>query len=148
MPRSTRTPTLDPLEALVGDWTVDGALPSDPTFSVRGWVSFEWLAGGFFLVQRWGIEVPEFPDGMAIIGEDPSTGGLAQHYFDSRGIQRVYATSLDDGVWKLWRDDDDFSQRFTGAFSEDGATITGSWEIAHDGATWEHDFDLVYARVR
>jgi|SRR5919198_360663 hypothetical protein len=148
MPRSTRNPTLEPLEALVGNWTLDGGLPSDPTFSVRGWVSFEWLADGFFLVQRWGIEIPEFPDGMAIIGEDRATGSLAQHYYDSRGVQRVYGMSLDDGVWKLWRDGDDFSQRFSGAFSEDGATITGAWEIAPDGATWEHDFDMVYARVR
>ncbi len=138
---------LAPLEALVGDWTVDGALPADPSFSIRGWASFEWLPGGAFLVERWGIEVPEFPDGIAIIGADPATGALTQHYYDSRGVQRVYGMSLADGVWKLWRDDD-FSQRFTGAFSEDGATVTGRWEIAHDGVTWEHDFDLVYARVR
>lgn len=41
----------------------------------------------------------------------------------------------------------DFSQRFTGTFSDDGRTIQGRWETCHDGSTWEHDFDLVYRRV-
>src|SRR5918993_347618 len=41
----------------------------------------------------------------------------------------------------------DFAQRFTGTFSDDGTTIAGRWEIAHDGSTWEHDFDLTYVRV-
>ena len=41
----------------------------------------------------------------------------------------------------------DFAQRFTGTFSDDGQTIAGDWEIAHDGSTWEHDFDLTYVRV-
>jgi hypothetical protein len=40
----------------------------------------------------------------------------------------------------------DFSQRFTGTFSADGTTIVGGWEICHDATTWEHDFNLTYAR--
>jgi hypothetical protein len=60
--------------------------------------------------------------------------------------------SIEDGVWKLWRDEPDFSpldfsQRFTGTFSADGETISGRWEICHDGETWEHDFDLTYTRA-
>ena len=41
----------------------------------------------------------------------------------------------------------DFAQRYTGTFSDDGTTIAGRWEIAHDGSTWEHDFDLTYTRM-
>jgi hypothetical protein len=41
----------------------------------------------------------------------------------------------------------DFSQRYTGTFSDDRDTITGRWEICHDGETWEHDFDLNYTRA-
>jgi hypothetical protein len=56
--------------------------------------------------------------------------------------------TLADGVWKLWRDaPDTFSQRFSGAFSDDGRTITGRWEIAEAGSTWETDFDLAYRKV-
>ena len=132
---------LEPLAALVGDWALGD--PSSPV----GRTSFSWLEGGFFLVQRWTVDIPEAPDGIAILGEDAAGGGLVQHYYDSRGIARVYGMSLDDGVWRLWRDGSDFSQRFTGRFSDDGTTISGAWEIAPDGSRWEHDFDLVYTRV-
>ena len=62
--------------------------------------------------------------------------GCLQHYFDSRGVARVYKMSVEEGVWKLWRDEPDFSpldfsQRFTGTFSADGTTIAGRWEICH-----------------
>ena len=80
-------------------------------------------------------------------------GAFAQHYFDTRGVIRVYDMTFEDGVWTLQRDSPDFSdlsfwQRFSGTFSEDGATITGRWDASHDkGATWEKDFDLVYRKV-
>ena len=89
---------------------------------------------------------------MAIIGFNEGRGSFLQHYFDSRGVARVYGMSLEQGVWRLWRESPDFSpldfaQRYTGTFSDDGATIAGRWEIAQDGVTWEHDFDLTYLRV-
>jgi SnoaL-like domain len=56
-----------------------------------------------------------------------------QLYTDERDVQRVYEMSPGDGVWKLWRDGEPFSQRFTGIFSEDGNTIAGRWEIAEGG---------------
>jgi hypothetical protein len=39
--------------------------------------------------------------------------------------------SLENGVWRLWHDEPDFSpldfsQRFTGSFSDDGKTIAGA----------------------
>jgi hypothetical protein len=32
-------------------------------------------------------------------------------------------------------------------FSEDGATITGRWEMAEDGTNYSTDFNLVLSRV-
>ena len=134
------------LDALVGEWTMEATPPGGPPWPGQAEVSFEWLADAY-LIQRWTIEMPEAPDGIAILGPDQSGERLVQHYFDSRGIARVYDMSLEDGVWKLWRDGDDFSQRFTGTFSEDGRRIEGRWEIARDGKTWETDFDLTYIKV-
>jgi hypothetical protein len=129
------------LDALVGDWVL-----GDPSAPV-GRVSFSWLEGGHFLIERWTVDIPEAPDGIAIIGEDETTGDLVQNYYDSRGVARVYRMSLDGGVWKLWRDHPGFSQRFSGTFGDDGRTISGAWEISRDGSTWELDFPLVYTRV-
>ena len=139
------------LERFIGEWTMHVAFPGVPP-AVGGRVVFEWMPGERFLIQRWEVPVPEAPDGLAIIGFDDGSGTFRQHYFDSRGIARVYMMSLEDGVWTLWRETPDFSpldfaQRFTGTFSDDGTTIVGRWEIAHDGSTWEHDFDLTYVRL-
>ena len=40
------------------------------------------------------------PDSIAIIGSD-GEGAFTQHYFDPRGIVRVYAMTFSDGVWNL-----------------------------------------------
>jgi hypothetical protein len=142
------------LAALIGEWRMEATFNEIPATDVGGSVLFEWLPGERFLVERWEVLVPEAPDGIAIIGADPENhGNFLQHYFDSRGVARVYKMSFGEGIWKLWRDSPDFSpldfwQRYVGSLSDDGNTISGAWEICHDGATWEHDFDLTYTRVR
>lgn len=149
---ATNSGALKALERLVGEWSMVPTFEGIPPPGVGAPVSFEWLSGGRFLIQRWEVPVPEAPDGIAIIGCDPEREGYyLQHYFDSRGVARVYRMTLEGRVWKLWRDQPDFSplefsQRFTGEFSDDGRTIAGAWEIRHDGKDWEHDFDLTYSK--
>ncbi len=106
------------------------------------------MEGGGFLVERWTVDMPEAPNGVALIGAGDTPGSYRQYYFDSRGVHRIYEMSLEDRVWKLWRDEPDFHpQRFTGTISEDGKTIDGRWEIAEDRENFETDFDLTYRKV-
>jgi len=131
---------------------MEAAFPDAPPGDVRGRVVFEWMPGEQFLVERWEVPHPDAPDGIAIIGVDQSGENYLQHYFDSRGVARVYDMSFRDGVWELSRTSADFSplefsQRFTGTFSDDRKTIAGRWEICHDGSHWELDFDLTYTKV-
>ena len=140
--------TLTPLEPFVGDWTMAVDIGELPPGSGPARVSFAWLPGQRFLIQRWEVPLPEAPDGIAIIGADPDReGGYRQHYFDSRGVERVYEMDFEDGTWRLWRDAPGFSQRYTGEFSDDGRTIDGAWEICEDGATWRRDFGIAYTRA-
>ena len=151
--RTSSGDSLEALKPLVGAWRLVATFKDMPPADIGARVTFEWLPGERFLIQRWEIPIPEAPDGIAIIGPDPEhEGNYLQHYFDSRGIARVYKMSFENGVWTLWRDEADFSpldfsQRYTGTFSADGKTITGVWEICHDGTTWEHDFDLSYTKA-
>jgi hypothetical protein len=153
MAQHAENPAIERLAAFVGEWSMAAGFKNIPATGAGARVVFEWMPGKRFLVQRWEVPVPEAPDGIAIIGTDPEgEGNFLQHYFDSRGVARVYKMSLSDGVWKLWRDSPDFSpldfpQRYTGTFTGEDKTISGSWEICHDGTTWEHDFDLTYTRV-
>ena len=137
------------LDALIGEWEMEVEFPGmAPMGGAR--TTFERM--GPMLVQRWEIPVPEAPDGIAVYGYDEGRGTLLQHYFDDRGVARVYEMTLGDGVWTLERTKEDFSelsfsQRFRGEFSADGNEIRATWEIAHDHETFENDFDLTYRRV-
>jgi hypothetical protein len=147
MSESTNTAARERLEALIGAWTIEAAPPAGPPWPGGGRVTFEWLEGLPLLVERWHVDLPEAPDGVAVIGCDGVNDTYYQLYTDERDVQRLYAMSLDEGVWKLWRDGPAFSQRFTGAFSGDGTKIAGRWEIAEDGRTWKTDFDLIYTKA-
>jgi hypothetical protein len=147
MSKPTETAPRERLEALVGEWSLQAGPPDGPSWPGEARVKFEWLEGAPLLVQRWHVDMPEAPDGVAVIGCDGKNGSYYQLYTDERDVQRIYAMSLEDGVWKLWREGEPFAQRFTGQFSEDGTTITGRWEIAEDGTTWRTDFDCVYTKV-
>jgi hypothetical protein len=149
-----RPASLDRLDALTGQWELEATFeagyfgPGSPAITERGGrTTFEWLEGRFFLTQRFVTEHPAAPSGLAIIGlgEDPET--FTQHYYDSRGVARVYQMTLDRGVWKLWREAPGFWQRYTGVISRDGTTITGAWEGSADGREWKHDFGLTYIKA-
>jgi hypothetical protein len=140
------------LEAFIGTWAMRPDFPGLPPVDGAARVTFEWLPGKRFVVQRWEVPVPEAPDGIAVIGWNDKRATLLQHYFDSRGIARVYEMRFDGRVWELSRTQPDltplsFSQRFVGTLSDDGREITGAWEKSEDGATGELDCPLVYARV-
>jgi hypothetical protein len=142
-------PSLQGLDALVGEWDTEATHPMLPSTVVRGLSVFEWLEGEKFLILRARSDHPDFPDSISIIGD---TEDLRMHYFDSRGVARIYQMSFMDGVWKLWRDTADFSpldfaQRFAGTFSNDHKTIDGRWESCHDGRTWEDDLQITYRRI-
>jgi hypothetical protein len=151
MPDQAQNPAQAELELFIGKWTMQVSVPGQDPIDTGATVSFEWMPGGWFLVERWEIPAPEFPDGTAVIGWDKGRGTLLQHYFDSRGVARVYEMSVEDDVWRLTRTEPDFSpldfsQRYTGEFSDDGNTIAGMWEIKHPGKDWELDFHLTYKK--
>jgi hypothetical protein len=140
-------PALRPLSVLVGTWSTTGTHPLVPGTTFHGRTSFAWIEGGAFLMMHSQIDEPEIPSGIAVFGTDDATGECSMLYFDERGVSRRYEVSLQNNVWKWWRDDRKFSQRFTGTISGDGRTIVSSGELSRDGARWEPDLALTYTRV-
>jgi hypothetical protein len=135
-------PAIERLEPFIGDWSLPGG----------GRTLFEWGPARQFLVQRWHVPIAAVPDGIAIVAFDSEKDRYRQHYFDSRGVVRVYEMAFDGTVWKLWRSSPDFSplefhQRFEGGFSSDGNMISGRWESSPDGSRWKPDFELTYTTV-
>ena len=137
------------LTPFIGTWNVDARFPGQ---SASATLVFEWGPGEQFLIQRWEVAPPGAPDAICIVGVDASRHAYLQHYFDSRGVARLYEMRFEDGEWELLRTKADFTaldfaQRFTGRFSDDLSVIRGDWEASDDGTTWKHDFELVYTRV-
>jgi hypothetical protein len=148
MGQPTAEHMLRELESLVGEWTMEARWPDGTPWPGGGVVTFRWHPSGAHLVQHGTVELPEAPENVSVIGCDAANGTYTQLYSDERGVCRIYEMSIGDGEWRLWRDGEPFSQRFTAAFSEDGNTITGRWEIAEEGRTYATDFDVVYRRVQ
>jgi hypothetical protein len=133
------------LEVLVGEWTLEATWPSGEAWPGR--VTFGWLDSKAHLLQTGTLEHPQAPDNVSVIGCDAASGIYTYLYSDERVVCRIYEMTIGDGEWRLRREGEPFSQRFTGTFSDDGKTIEGGWEISHDGEKWEKDFDLTYRRI-
>jgi hypothetical protein len=154
-------PALEPLHRLVGTWALEATHPALPGVVVHGTASVEWLEGGQFLIHRARTDREDFPDSISILGfterdrVDPgpspvpsttSTPRLCMHYFDSRGVFRVYEVSFDAASWRLSRAAPGFSQRFTGTFADGGETIRGLWQLCEDDVHWHDDLEITYRR--
>jgi hypothetical protein len=131
------------LDVLVGEWTQQVTGHGDPT----GTITFEWALGDACLLQRSTLP-PPFPESLSVIEYDESTSEFRQHYFDSRGVTRLYRMTFSGSDWTLLRTEPDFTelafaQRYLGTIADDGRSVDGRWERSPDGgATWTLDFGL------
>jgi hypothetical protein len=143
-----RRQALKQLEPFLGEWRVEVAVPNAPV----GRTVFRWSLDDQFLVQESEVPDPNAPNSFSVVAVAPD-GAYTQHYFDSRGVVRVYRMTVSDGSWTLLRDQPDFtpldfSQRFVGTFVGGTDRIEGAWEMSSSGDGWRHDFDMSYTRVR
>jgi hypothetical protein len=142
---TTSDPALAPLDVLVGTWETEATHPMLDGI-VTGSVTFEWLAGGRFLVQRTHHDHDQVPDAIAVIGPPEDGDGLVMEYFDSRGVRRTYAVSVEDGLLRWWRDEPGFEQRYSAALGPE--EFVGEGQLARRPGEWEDDLRVVYRRVR
>ena len=147
-----RPAALSRLDALFGEWEMEVSfeagyfgLGGPPVAGRGGRARFTWLDGSF-LIQRFTADNPTAPSGIAIISPGETAEIFCQHYDDSRGVARICQMSLNDGVWKLWREACGFWRRCTGVFAGGGRTIKGAWEGSAEGPQGKHGFDLNYVR--
>ncbi len=138
-----RDPALEPFDMLIGTWDTEATHPMfDGT--VPGSITFEWLEGGKFVVQRSRNDHELFPDAITVIGPPEAGDGLVMEYFDSRGVRRTYGISLDDGELRIWRDDPEFAQRYAATLRPD--RFDGAWQLARTPGDWQDDLKMSYRR--
>jgi hypothetical protein len=119
---ATPDPALRTLDRLVGTWTITGE-----TFN--GQTTFEWMDGGFYLVQRSQADHNgrEFT-AIEYVGFDQDTQTLRSHMMDSAGSNFTYTWQIDGDTLTIWFGDKDSDNFLTGTFSPDGDTNTGRWQ--------------------
>ena len=138
-----RDPALEPFDALIGAWATE-ATHHLVDAVVPGSVTFEWLEGRHFLVQRSHNDHELFPDAISVIGAPEAGDGLVMEYFDSRGVRRTYGVSLEDGVLRIWRDHPGFAQRFSATLGQDA--FEGRAQLARTPGDWEDEMKVTYRR--
>jgi hypothetical protein len=124
---------LKSLNRLVGLWNVDGD-------RISGTVNFEWLEGGFFLVQKVdlihdrrkikGIEYIGFEQGWEEMQQtilDSSNKDITSHYFDNQGYTFTYTWEIEEDTLTIWGGTKGSPSKYLGKFSEDGNSNSGAW---------------------
>lgn len=138
-----RNPLLEPFDALIGTWSTEATHPL-VDHAVPGSVTYEWLEGAHFLIQRSRNDHEPFPDAICVIGAPEDGDDLVMEYFDSRGVRRRYGVSLDDGVLRIWREQPGFDQRFLATLKPDA--FEGQWQLARAPGEWKDDLRVSYRR--
>ncbi|SHM78627.1 hypothetical protein [Gracilibacillus kekensis] len=146
-----RENAMNRLDIFEGEWELELIHPDFQ--SILGHTSFTWMDGNQFMIQSANVNQSEFPSSMIVYDYDSNTDTYIQHYFDSRGVARLYKMSIKQRNWELWRNSSDFStldlsQRFWGEFNASYDTIQSTWEKSFDGEKWEHDFKIIYRKLK
>ncbi|MGH8827791.1 MAG: hypothetical protein ACRDVZ_09400 [Jiangellaceae bacterium] len=117
---------LERLDRLVGTWHVSGG--------AEGTVTYEWMDGGFFLLQHVRLEQDGHAvKGIEVVGRERLFGAEApsvdirSRYYDSQGNTFDYVYELDDVTLTIWAGEKDSPAYFRGEFSADGHTLSGAW---------------------
>lgn len=114
------------LDRMVGTWRVTGG--------AEGTVRFEWLPGGFFLLQHVDlVQDGRRVRGIEVIGHERPFGGgpgeeITSRFYDADGntLDYVYEVN-DDRTLTIWGGQKGSPAYCTSTLSEDGNTVTATW---------------------
>lgn len=119
-------PDLKGLQKLVGRWQESGG--------ITGEIRYEWMEGGFFLVQYVDLNHNGQPiKGIEIIGhfqsfgEEPSPEIRSRFYSFLDGMTLDYVYELEGEQLTIWGGYKGSPAYYQGNFSEDGETLSGAW---------------------
>lgn len=119
-------PDLKALDRLAGTWDVTGG--------VNGRVVYQWLEGGFFLLQHVDLQQQDGQPikGIEVIGHERPFGGepspeVKSRFYDSLGNTLDYVYELDGDVLTIWGGEKGSPASYKGTFSQDGRSCAGAW---------------------
>jgi hypothetical protein len=127
-------PALKSLDVMVGAWELKGR-ESGPDGEIHGRPTFEWMEGGFYLVQHVDIDyIGRRIVGTEYIGYDEENDNLRSYFFSNEGpepfgrVALEYVWEVGDDTFTIWGGEVGSPASFMGKFTDDRDTITGLWE--------------------
>jgi hypothetical protein len=126
----------------VGSWATEATHPLLPGETITGSGEVEWMEGQRFLIYRTRTQHPEIPDSLSVLGD------THMHYFDVRGVYRLFDLAVTADGWSITRDkgNEHFGQRMMFTFDDAGRTMAGRTQLCRDGVTWVDDLMTTYRR--
>jgi hypothetical protein len=119
-------PDLAPFDRLIVSLQVSGP-------DIHGQVSFEWMEGGFFLIQHVDfVHGGRHIKGLEIIGHlqpfgEPPSSDIKSRFYDTLGNTFDYVYELEGDTLTIWGGAKGSPAYYTGTFSADGNTNSGAW---------------------
>jgi hypothetical protein len=117
---------------LVGTWKISGG--------IEGQITFEWMEGGFFLVQHIDLEHNGRKiKGIEIIGHEQKFGAEPSEEIKTRvysfldGMTLDYVYEMDGYTLTIWAGEKNSPAYYKGKISDDGNTMIGEWTYPGGG---------------
>jgi hypothetical protein len=116
------------LDRLVGTWELSG--------DVEGTVKYEWMEGGFFLIQH--VDLGPEAKGMEVIGHERPLGqepsaDIKSRFYGNAGDTLDYTYELKGNILTIWFGDRGSPAYYRGELSDDGNTLAGAWHYPGGG---------------
>src|SRR5918998_5020407 len=136
------SPDLKRLDRLVGTWELSG--------DVGGTVTYEWMEGGFFLIQHIAFlqEDGRQSTGMEVIGHERGLGAepsadIKSRFYSDTGDTLDYTYELSGDTLTIWFGERGSPAYYEGTLSEDGGTLRGAWHYPGGGG-----YEAISTRIR
>ena len=119
------SPDLAGLDRLVGTWSFSG--------ETAGTTTYEWMEGGFFLLQRSRLEHGDHVViGLEVIGhlkpfDGVTSPDIRSRFYDNEGNTLDYVYEFEGDTLTIWGGEKGSPAHYRGTFSADGKALTGGW---------------------
>jgi hypothetical protein len=134
----TPNPALKSLQRLIGKWRMTGP-------EVEGQISYEWMEGGFFLIQHFDlVNSGTRAKGVEYACFDEDTKTIRSRLMGTDGARFTYTYEMDGDTLFYWFGDKGSSWFSQGKFDPDGNRVSGRWHMPqHEGGAQGYDYTLI-----